>query len=632
MKETDPPDVSSAAPGAWRYWAFISYAHSDSRWADWLHRALETYRLPVRLVGRPGPLGPLPRRLAPIFKDREELAGSSNLGEAIADALRQSRFLIVVCSPQSASSRWVSEEVRMFKALAGARRILAVIVGGDPDDAAQDCFGPALREGTLPDERIEPLAADLRPGKDGKRRGLIKLIAAMAGLGFDDLWRREHRRRVRRWALAAGLVLAAGPLYVGAVDGGLNLPSSDVLRRLLDRHELSLFRPIPSETDVRRAASAVRSQLLPVLWSFQLPDGWIQQSAPGMHAPELVDPWTTAQVLYAAAGALELSTADLDRTLRGLDAMFASDTVPREIRIERGSRKLGWIHGYSRHHLAEPSLWTGAAVARTMQRSDLRGTEIRARLESYFRYVEEVADTYLVSEKVGGWNSFPDQVDRDEHSNYATALGLLMLLEARRADVPWKGSSERRDRLIATVSRWLQSQFRAGEGSLSSPGWDASPGGEDPNVPGLTLQISALLLQAEEEVGVRIEPEVLKAIPATLHSAAQYSAAQSDWVETRGVYTTRYIDLQGVKTGREEKETISFLTHPWLTAGYAAWIRRCERTAAPREEVVRSRRNLGELLEKLKREAVSRARKRAFDGAETLMGLTWIPAAIPPTW
>jgi hypothetical protein len=156
MKETDPPDVSSAAPGAWRYWAFISYAHSDSRWADWLHRALETYRLPVRLVGRPGPLGPLPRRLAPIFKDREELAGSSNLGEAIADALRQSRFLIVVCSPQSASSRWVSEEVRMFKALAGARRILAVIVGGDPDDAAQDCFGPALREGTLPDERSSP--------------------------------------------------------------------------------------------------------------------------------------------------------------------------------------------------------------------------------------------------------------------------------------------------------------------------------------------------------------------------------------------------------------------------------------------------------------------------------------------
>jgi hypothetical protein len=56
-----------------------------------------------------------------------------------------------------------------------------------------------------------------------------------------------------------------------------------------------------------------------------------------------------------------------------------------------------------------------------------------------------------------------------------------------------------------------------------------------------------------------------------------------------------------------------------------------ERTAAPHEEVVRSRRNLGELLEELGREAVARARKRLFDGAETLMGLTWIPAATPPT-
>lgn len=627
MKAPGLPDVSMAAPWAWRYWAFISYAHSDTQWADWLHRALETYPLPGRFVGRPGPLGPLPRRLFPIFKDREELAGSSNLGAAIADALRQSRFLVVISSPQSASSRWVSEEVRMFRALAGARRILAVIVAGDPEDAAHDCFGPALREGAGPEERIEPLAADLRPGKDGTRRGLIKLIAAMAGLGFDDLWRREQRRRVRRRALAAGLVLSAGLLYVGGADAGLDLPSSDSVRRLLDRHELSLFRPMPSETDVRKTASEVRSQLLPLLWSFQRPDGWIQQAAQGPHAPDAVDPWTTAQVLYAAASALELSAADLDRALRGLDAMFAPDTVPRNIRIERGSRKLGWIHGYSRHQLVEPSLWTGVAVARTLQRSDLRGADVRARLSGYFRYIEEVADTYLLSEEVGGWNSFPDQVDRDEHSTYATALGLLMLLEARRADVPWKGSPERRDRLIATGARWLQSKFRAGQGALGGPGWEASTGGEDPNVPGLTLQISALLLQAEEEVGVRIEPEVLKAIPATLHRWAE--TARLGEGEMRGVYTTSYTDLQGMKTGREEKETISFLTHPWLTAGYAAWIRRCERTASPHEEVVRSRRNLGRLVEALRGEAGARARRRPFEGAEILIGLTWIPGATP---
>ena len=29
-----------------RYKAFISYSHEDNKWADCLHRALESYRLP----------------------------------------------------------------------------------------------------------------------------------------------------------------------------------------------------------------------------------------------------------------------------------------------------------------------------------------------------------------------------------------------------------------------------------------------------------------------------------------------------------------------------------------------------------------------------------------------------------
>ena len=29
-----------------KYRAFISYSHSDEKWARWLHRGLETYRMP----------------------------------------------------------------------------------------------------------------------------------------------------------------------------------------------------------------------------------------------------------------------------------------------------------------------------------------------------------------------------------------------------------------------------------------------------------------------------------------------------------------------------------------------------------------------------------------------------------
>ena len=89
-----------------KYRAFISYSHSDSRIARRLHRWLESYRMPARLVGRSSPLGTVPGRLHPIFRDREELPTSADLGEQIGSALRGSETLIVICSPRSAASQW----------------------------------------------------------------------------------------------------------------------------------------------------------------------------------------------------------------------------------------------------------------------------------------------------------------------------------------------------------------------------------------------------------------------------------------------------------------------------------------------------------------------------------------------
>ena len=33
-----------------QYKAFISYSHADARWAQWIHHALERYRVPARLL------------------------------------------------------------------------------------------------------------------------------------------------------------------------------------------------------------------------------------------------------------------------------------------------------------------------------------------------------------------------------------------------------------------------------------------------------------------------------------------------------------------------------------------------------------------------------------------------------
>ena len=84
-----------------KYWAFISYSHQDKAWGDWLHKKLDTYRIPAALVGTDSSHGhPVPKRIYPIFRDREELPTSANLGDQIQQAIRDSRFLVVICSPR----------------------------------------------------------------------------------------------------------------------------------------------------------------------------------------------------------------------------------------------------------------------------------------------------------------------------------------------------------------------------------------------------------------------------------------------------------------------------------------------------------------------------------------------------
>jgi tetratricopeptide (TPR) repeat protein len=177
-----------------RYRAFISYSHKDSRFGHRLHRRLEGYAVPRRLVGRPAAHGPVPARLAPIFRDREELSAAGNLSEQVREALAESGALIVVCSPSAVASQWVGREIELFRELHPDRPILAALIDGEP----QDAFPNALRfapDGVTP---IEPLAADFRPAADGERLALLKLIAGVLGIGVDELVQRDAQRRMRR--------------------------------------------------------------------------------------------------------------------------------------------------------------------------------------------------------------------------------------------------------------------------------------------------------------------------------------------------------------------------------------------------------------------------------------------------
>lgn len=188
------------------YRAFISYSHADKHVATWLHNAVERYHVPQKLVGTETALGPVPRRLTPIFRDRDELPASGDLSYELQYALANSLCLLLICSPAAAKSRWVNEEVKSFKRLHGEGRIFALIASGEPGHPDSECFPPALQftlgsDGELSDIPAEPIAADMRKGADGKRLALFKLLAGLTGLKLDLLVQREAARRARRLAV-----------------------------------------------------------------------------------------------------------------------------------------------------------------------------------------------------------------------------------------------------------------------------------------------------------------------------------------------------------------------------------------------------------------------------------------------
>ena len=205
-----------------RYKAFMSYCHADETWATWLHKALESYRVPRRLVGTAGSHGPVPARLTPIFRDREELSSGADLSEKIKAALANSESLVVVCSPAAARSRWVNEEIRHFRSLGNEGRIYCVIIDGDPQasDPQHECFPPALLE--REDHRpAEPLAADVRKWADGKPLAKLKLAAGLLGVRLDELRQREQQRRRKIQAVFGALILAAAALILFSIQSRL---------------------------------------------------------------------------------------------------------------------------------------------------------------------------------------------------------------------------------------------------------------------------------------------------------------------------------------------------------------------------------------------------------------------------
>ena len=188
-----------------KYFAFISYSHKDKDAAKKLQNFIQGYKIPAKLEDRPD----LPKRIGRVFRDEDELAGDE-LTPQIEEALRQSRYLIVVCSPNSAKSKYVNEEIEYFKSLGGETKILPYIIAGKAttDEDPDCCYAPALRENQ---EKYQIVGGDAQ--ENGAEAASVKLIAGMLRLEFNTLYDRfrkaeKRKRKIVITAITAFALLA----------------------------------------------------------------------------------------------------------------------------------------------------------------------------------------------------------------------------------------------------------------------------------------------------------------------------------------------------------------------------------------------------------------------------------------
>ena len=202
-----------------KYDAFISYRHCDldKFVAENLHKILETYELPKNIKEQLHIEG---RTIKRVFRDQDELPLSSNLEDPIIEALKESKYLIVICSPRLKDSLWCKKEIQTFKKLRGRKNIFCVLIEGEPsdsfpDEVTYDEEEIILKNGKTKKEKklVEPLAADVR-GIDNKevlkkiKEEKLRLIAPMYNLDYDDL-KQRHKLRKQKQILMTSILVAA---------------------------------------------------------------------------------------------------------------------------------------------------------------------------------------------------------------------------------------------------------------------------------------------------------------------------------------------------------------------------------------------------------------------------------------
>jgi TPR repeat protein len=205
------------------YDAFISYSHAkDKAIASALQSAVQT-------LGKPW----YKRRALRVFRDDTGLSATPHLWGTIEQALGQSRFLILLASPEAAASQWVNKEIVYWLETKSADTLLIAVTDGSLawDNASNDFVShdaTPLPPGLKGRFAAEPKWVDLTAYRAGADKGDARFTelaadfaAAIHGVPKEDLLSAEvlQQRRALRLAASAAVLLLV--LALGATTAGV---------------------------------------------------------------------------------------------------------------------------------------------------------------------------------------------------------------------------------------------------------------------------------------------------------------------------------------------------------------------------------------------------------------------------
>ena len=157
------------------------------------------------------------------------------MDESIKKALSESKYLIVICSPDAVESSWVNEEIKFFKSLGRENYIIPYIAKErhNANDFSKELYPSELR---IIDKDILGISYS---GKKGKQLSYLKVIACLLQIDLIELTKLDIDVEKKRKRLLWGVVILVLSLILGLIIA-LYRARNDSFEKEIDKVSLSI--------------------------------------------------------------------------------------------------------------------------------------------------------------------------------------------------------------------------------------------------------------------------------------------------------------------------------------------------------------------------------------------------------